>query len=163
MIQICARVNSKISRETEGKTEMTIAWRGREAPKWHDSIVHLKAFNSVLEQQSSSPFLFPFYKNGCHVSCGYESVQGFSIHIITSDTPHNVPCCRQCTAGFCHTEWLLRLGRPASHPATHNHLWESRRPWAYLAPQVWKMGILRRRYNCEFLLRLLNIAESTFV
>lgn len=44
MIQICARVNSKISRETEGKTEMTIGWRGREAPKWHDSNCTFEGF-----------------------------------------------------------------------------------------------------------------------
>lgn len=50
MIQICATVNSKISRETEGRTELTIGWRGREAQNDMIQIVPLKVFNSVLEQ-----------------------------------------------------------------------------------------------------------------
>lgn len=127
----------------------------KEKPKWplvggaerpqNDMIqtVPLKVFNSVLEQfwaylQSSSPFLLPFYKNGCHVSCGYESVQGFSKHHITNGTPHNVPCRRQCTAGFCHAEWLLRLGRPASPPRLPTSL-GVKNAW-HIRPQVWKMG-----------------------
>ena len=134
-IPIYARVTSKIVGKRKEKAQMTIGCRGREAPKWHDSNCTFEGFDFCVWAylQSSSPFLFPFYKKDATIHAATKVSRGLA---------YTSPMTRPTT---CRVVGSALPDFAALNDCSVWGAWRLptslrvKNAW-HIRPQVWKMG-----------------------